>query len=88
MNDEGIIITKDKLLIGNWTPVRNEVLFSTVLSQGAKLCDELKRVQLIRVEQRGLTQSNIYYIYKPVAKLLKPIPLQKKWRSMMLLPGR
>lgn len=34
----GEIISKDELLTGDWTPVRNEVWASSVLSQGAKLC--------------------------------------------------
>lgn len=32
------IVTKDELLLGDWTPVRNEVWASSVLSDGAKLC--------------------------------------------------
>ncbi|MBC8488479.1 MAG: helix-turn-helix domain-containing protein [Bacteroidetes bacterium] len=32
------IISKDDLLSGKWTPVRNEIWSSSVLSQGAKLC--------------------------------------------------
>jgi DNA-binding Lrp family transcriptional regulator len=32
------IINKDELLMGNWTPVRNEVWQSPALSPGAKLC--------------------------------------------------
>lgn len=114
MYDEGTIVTKSTLMKGYWTPFPNEVLFSTVLSQGAKLCyaaleahvfksggsaawpgqkrlarilhtsvrtirrylDELKRVALIRVEQRGLTQSNIYHICDPIAKLLQPLNIR------------
>lgn len=37
-NENGQIITKDELLLGAWTPVRNEVWSSSILSQGAKLC--------------------------------------------------
>lgn len=40
-DDNGItddVVTKDELLLGDWTPVRNEVWQSSVLSQGAKLC--------------------------------------------------
>ena len=37
-NENGQVITKDELLLGNWTPVRNEVWSSSILSQGAKLC--------------------------------------------------
>ena len=36
--NNGKVITKMQWLKGNWTGLPNEVLFSTVLSQGAKLC--------------------------------------------------
>lgn len=36
VNDE--IVTKDELLLGDWTPIRNEVWASSVLSDGAFRC--------------------------------------------------
>lgn len=38
MENDFAVVTKTQWLKGNWTALRNEVLFSTVLSQGAKLC--------------------------------------------------